>query len=167
MEHSRIDLISQTLPRSFRGYSCLEVDRLLQDLSDALSRMSEEKVSLAKRAAQLEEALAQHRQREVALQEALVAAQRAGESMKTAAQKEAQLILDTANNRAESLLSNAVLRLARLMEEVAEAKKAKAQFELKLRSVIEGHLRLMELDRQESASLEAATAKLTNRLTDT
>ena len=163
MTFSRIDLMGQSLPKAFRGYACTEVDRLLQDLSASLARMSEEKLTLANRLAQQEEALAQHRQREVALQQALVAAQRISEDIRDSAQKEAQRIMDTAYARAESILANAHLRLARVMEEVADAKKAKAQFELKLRSVIEGHLRLMELDRQESASLDAAAAKLANR----
>ncbi len=160
MYTGRIEFMNHALPRALFGYSRPHVDSLLQDLSASLARLSEEKLDLAKRAGRLEEALAEYRQREIALREALIATRRTSEDIKAAAQKEAQLVLDTANSRAESLLNNANLRLARVMEEAAEAQKAKARFELKLRSVIEGHLRLMELDRQESASLDAAVAKL-------
>ena len=157
---SRIDLVNRAIPRVFRGYDCLQVDRLLQDLSDALGRATDDKVALNARVQDLEARLAEHKEREEALQDALVASRRVGDDIRDAAQKEAQLILETARVKADGLLQNANLRLARIMEEVAAAKKAKVHFEMKLRAVIDDHLRLLELDRQESASLEAAMTKL-------
>lgn len=87
MPMNRLDLMGQALPRAFRGYARGDVDRLLQDLSDSLARLSEEKLALAARVARLEETLAEHRQREVALQEALGAARSMGDTIKDTAQK--------------------------------------------------------------------------------
>ena len=88
------------------------------------------------------------------------------EEVKSSAQREAQLIIDSAQNRAENLTNQANLRLARILDEISEARKLKAQFEFKVRSVIEGHLKLLELGQMEDARMERATAAL-NRRSDT
>lgn len=156
----RIDLGNRSIPRALFGYDRVQVDRLMQDLSDALGRITEEKVALSARVKVLESGLAEARERETALKDALSATSGASETIRSAAQKEAQLILETARLKADGMVQNANARLVRLMEEAADAKKTKALFEMKLRAVIDDHLRLLSLNRQESASLEAAAHKL-------
>ncbi len=160
MPISRIDLINRSLPRAFRGYDVEATDRLVQDLSDALARASDEKVALMTRLADCEAKIAAYTQREASVHQALASGQRMGEALRASAQKEAMLILEKARIRADGLVQNANVRLARILEEVAEAQKAKVRFEAHLKRVIQDHLRLLELNRQESASLEDAHAKL-------
>lgn len=157
---NRIDRINKAIPRRLFGYGRTQVDRLMQDLSDALARMTEEKVALSSRVKELEARIAEMKDRESALQSALASPRRIDDDIRATAQKEAQVILETARVKADGLLQNANLRLARLMEEAAEAKKAKVRFEMQIKSVITDHLRLLDLNRQESASLEAAARKL-------
>ncbi|SBW11125.1 DivIVA family protein [uncultured delta proteobacterium] len=157
---NRIDLINRAIPRAFFGYDRVQVDRLMQDLSDALAKVTEEKIALSARLREVETRYAAMQERETAMQEALVATKRMGDDIRATAQKEAQLILETARLKADGLLQNANARLARVMEEAAEAKKNKTLFEMKLRAVIDDHLRLLNMNRQESASLEAAAKKL-------
>lgn len=157
---NHIDLARPPIPKALFGYDRVRVDSLVQDLSDALARVTEEKVALAARAKELENCLAAMKSREAALRETLAAAQGMGETIRAAAQKEAQLVLETARLKADGMLQNANARLARIMEEAAAAKKNKALFEMKLKAVIDDHLRLLALNRQESESLEAATQKL-------
>ena len=157
---NRIDLVSRAIPRAMLGYSRAHVDRLMQDLSDALGRVTEEKVALAARLREVETRYAELKERETALQDTLVATRRMGDDIRGNAQKEAQLILETARVKADGLLQNANARLARIMEEAAAAQKAKALFEMKLKAIIDDHLRLLDFNRRESASLESATKKL-------
>lgn len=157
---NRIDLARPPIPKALFGYDRVRVDRLVQDLSDALARMTEEKVLLSARVKELEISLEAVKSRETVLQESLAAARGVGETIRAAAQKEAQLILETARLKADGMLQNANARLARIMEEAADAKKNKALFEMKLKAVIDDHLRLLTLNRRESESLEAATQKL-------
>lgn len=156
----RIDLGNRSIPRALFGYDRVQVDRLMQDLSDALGRITEEKVALSARVKALESDLAEARERETAMKEALSATSGVSEAIRSAAQKEAQLILETARLKADGMVRNAEARLARLMEEAADAKKTRVLFEMKLKAVIDDHLRLLSLNRQESASLEAAAQKL-------
>lgn len=156
----RIDLGNRSIPRALFGYDRTQIDRLMQDLSDALGRVTEEKITLSARVKELESALAEAKEREAALKDALSATSCAGDVIRSAARKEAELILETARLKADRMVQNADARLARLVEEAADAKKTKALFEMKLKAVIDDHLRLLTLNRQESASLEAAARKM-------
>jgi len=163
MSVNRIDLLNHTFSRVLRGYNPEEVDSYLQDVADTMAQLGDERVRLANQVAQLEERLAAYVERENALRETLFAAQRMMEEIKFSAQKEAQLIIDAAQNRAENLTNQANLRLARILDEISEARKLKAQFEFKVRSVIEGHLKLLELGQVEDVRLERATVALNRR----
>lgn len=157
MAPSRIDLINRAIPKAFRGYDCLAVDRLVQDLSDALARATDERIVLTAKVHDLEARLAAHAEREASLQEALVAGRRMGEDIRETAQKEAQVILETARVKAEALLQNARLRLARAQEEATQARKAKLRFEMQLRAVIADHTRLLDLNGEENSGAPPAT----------
>jgi len=160
MTLSRIDLLNHSFSPAFRGYDRTEVDHLLQDVADALGRLNDEKVAMMNKVAALESRLAEFQQREVALRDTIMATKLLSDELKSTAQKEAQIILDTARAKAESLTNQGNMRLAQVMEEIAAAKKIKAQFDMKIRSVIEGHLRLLEFDRQEEARLDQAAQRL-------
>ena len=160
MAVNRIDLLNHTFSRALRGYDPEEVDNYLQDVADTLAQLGDERVRLANHVARLEERLAEYTEREGALHETLMASQRMMDDLKLSAQKEAQLIIESAQNRAENLTNQANLRLARILDEISEARKLKAQFEFKVRSVIEGHLRLLELGQMEDTRMERATAAL-------
>lgn len=160
----RIDLLNHTFSRALRGYATEEVDSFLQDAADAMAHLGDERVRLSNQVAQLESRLAEYTERESLLRESLISSQRMSEELKAAAQKEAQLIIEAAQNRAENLTNQANLRLARILDEISEARKLKAQFEFKVRSVIEGHLKLLELGQMEDQRMERATAALNRRL---
>lgn len=163
MAVNRIDILNHTFSRALRGYDPEEVDSFMQEMADTLARLGDERVRLGNQVAELERRLAEHADRENMLRETLLASQRMMEDLKNSAQKEAQLIIDSAHSRAENLTNQANLRLARILDEISEARKLKAQFEFKVRSVIEGHLKLLELGQMEDARMERATAALSRR----
>lgn len=156
----RINLLNHEFSRSLRGYDPTEVTDFLHDVESSLAQLSDEKVRLINRVNQLEELLKEYVERENVLRNTLVSTQKMAEDLKTTAQKEAQLIIGTAQSRAETLTSQAEMRLARILEDISEARKLKAQFEFKVRSVIEGHLKLLELGQVEDTRLEKATQNL-------
>lgn len=163
MAVNRIDLLNHSFSRSLRGYDPEEVDSFIQEVADSLARLGDERVRLTNLVARLEERLAEQSDRENALRESLISSQKMMEDLKTQAEREARLILETAQTRAENLTNQANLRLARILDEISEARKLKAQFEFKVRSVIEGHLKLLELGQMEDSRMERATAALNRR----
>lgn len=163
MAVSRIDILNQRFGRALRGYDTAEVDRFVQEVADTVGTLSEEKAALASRLAELEARLAEFRARETALRDTLMTTQKMSVDIKAGAQREAQLIIDAAHAKAENLLNQGNLRLARLHEEIATARKQKAQFEMRVRSVVEQHLALLDMSEQEDAALDAAAARAVAR----
>lgn len=168
MAINRIDLFNHTFSRTLRGYDPDEVDGFLQDVADSLARLGDERQRLTNLVADLEKRIVEQGEQEKALRDTLVASQKMVEEMKQAAQKEARLIVEAAQVRAENLTNQANMRLARILEETADARKTKMQFEFRLRSLVEGHLKLLEMDRREdevyleSAEKRAAQEALDN-----
>ena len=160
MTVSRIDILNQSFSRALRGYNVEEVDALLQEVADTLGSLSEERVKLENRVAVLEGKIAEYRERESALRDTLLATQRMVEAAKSSAQREAGLIVQAAQNRAETILAQAHGRLVHIQEAIFEAQKLRAQFNVKMRSVVEAHLKMLEMSAAEDAELEAAIAKL-------
>lgn len=160
MAVSRIDILNREFTRSLRGYNPEEVDNFLHDVADTLGRLGDEKVVLSSRVVQLEARLAEFEQQEAALRNTLLATQRMTEDLKSSAQREAQLIIDAARSRADNLLQQANQRLTRIFDEIAEAKKLKTQFEISVRSVVESHLKLLDMQRENEARLDAGVARL-------
>ncbi|BFR48805.1 DivIVA domain-containing protein [Nitratidesulfovibrio sp. HK-II] len=163
MSVSRIDLLNHSFSKSLRGYATEEVDRLMQEAADTIGRLSEEKAALAGQVAQLEARLAEFRERESTLRDTLMTTQRVTADLKASAQREAQLIIDAAHSKAENLINQGQLRLARIQEDIAEARKVKAQFEMKVRAVVEQHLRMLDMSREDDEALEAAAARIAGR----
>ncbi|MFV0421384.1 DivIVA domain-containing protein [Oleidesulfovibrio sp.] len=162
MAVSRIDILNQGFSKKMRGYDPAEVDRYMQDMADTIGRLGEDKSRLEARVADLEARLTEFREREAALRDTLIATQRMTEDMKTNAQREAQLIIDAAHAKAESLVNQGHIRLARLQEDILEAKKLRAQFEMKVRSVIDAHMQLLEMSYEEQ-KVAAAPAPMQER----
>jgi len=160
MTISKIDVLNNTFAKAFRGYNRSEVDRFMQEAAETLGILSEEKERLLEKIKTLEGILAEHRSREQTLRDTLVTTQRMIDDIKATAQKEAQLILDAANAKAENMLNQAHMRLAQLHDDLSELKRQRTQFEVKLRSILDAHMSLLEMDKGEQQALEAAESKV-------
>jgi cell division initiation protein len=157
---SKIDILNRSFSKSFRGYDRGEVDQALQEAAEAFGELSEERKQLNERVAALEQDLEEHRSREKTLRDTLVTTQKMIDDLKATAQKEAQLIIDAANSKADNMLNQAHMRLAQLHEDISELKKQRTQFEVKLRSILDTHMSLLEMDKQEREALEESENKL-------
>ncbi len=152
MSVSRIDVLNRSFAKSLRGYDTDEVDAFLQEIAETLGRLSEERTLLTNRVSLLEAELVSFRERESTLRDTLMTTQRMTEGLKATAQREAQVIVSEAQARAENIINQSGLKLARLQESILNAKKMKAQLSMRLRSVAEEHLRLLDMDREDDDS---------------
>lgn len=154
MSVSKIDILNHSFSRSLRGYYPREVDGYLQDVADTIGQLTEDRTNLANRMAILEAQLSEHKEREMTLRDTLITTQKLTDSLKAIAQKEAQLIVDAAHSKAESLMQQSNLKLAQLNESAAEVRKLKIQFEMRIRSMVDQHLKLLDMDGDEDNSLQ-------------
>lgn len=93
--------------RSLRGYDADQVDSFLDVVAERLEKLVREERSLRERVASLEEELQRYREREKALNDALLAAQELREEARTQAEREAELRIEEAEARAEKIVDSA------------------------------------------------------------
>lgn len=102
-----LDIRRQEFRRAMRGYEADAVEEFRARVADELERVIRERSVLEERLAALTDQLRSYRERERAMNEALVAAQQLREEMRGAAEREAQVILREAEVHAQRFLDEA------------------------------------------------------------
>lgn len=146
--------------RTFKGLDAKDVESFLQKVADQMSGLLKEIDELKRDLGERERQLGEHREREQTLKNTLISAQKTVEQMKLNAQKEAKLLVSEAEVKAERILNNAHNRLAQIHEDIAELKRQRTQFELKLRATIETYQKMLDMQKEEEAEAEGLESKL-------
>ncbi|MGE4299827.1 MAG: DivIVA domain-containing protein [Desulfovibrionaceae bacterium] len=160
MTVSRIDIVNKSFGKRLRGYDVTQVDFFMQEVAETVGKLAEERKLLLARITDLEASLEEHRGRERTLRDTLVTTQKMTDELKATAQREAQLIIDAANAKSDSLLNHAHMRVAQVHEDISDLKRIRAQFDMKVRSVIDSYLALLDMGQKEEEELDAAESKV-------
>lgn len=123
-----------------------DVDAFLQivaaEMESLIRENSELKEQSRKTALQVDELS----QREVSLRETMLAAQKITEEMKANAQREAKLLISEAELKGERIVADAENRLVQLNNQIHEIRRQKLQFEVNLKSLLDGHLKMLTIE---------------------
>jgi cell division initiation protein len=145
-----LDVRRQEFRRSLRGYEPLGVEDFRMRVADELERVLREKSVLEERVAALTEQLRVFRERETAMNEALVAAQQLREETRSAAEREAQVIIREAEAEGRRQLDVAQRGEQDAHERLAEVQRQFAGYLAGFRALLErqlAELRALEGDR--------------------
>ena len=144
-----LDIRKQEFRKTLRGYDTLGVEDFQMRVADALERAMRERQVLEERVSALTEQLRVFREREKAMNEALVAAQQLREATHVAAQREAQVVLREAEAEARRVLDAAGAAKADVERQAAEVQRQYQQYVGGFRALLERQLaELRALDGQ-------------------
>jgi cell division initiation protein len=160
MKLTPLDIQQQEFRTRFRGFDVREVDTFLERIADAFESLQRENNHLREEIKRLQMENQAHREREESFKRAMLNSQKVLEQMKQNARKSAELVVAEAEVKAEKLLSRAQNRLSQLHEDIAELKRQRSQIEVQIRSVIEGHAKLLDIRKEESGIREEEDGKL-------
>ena len=128
------------------GIDAEDVDAFLQLVSQSMEDLIRENSALKERGQEINTAMDEMRQREVALRETMLAAQKITEEMKANAQKEAAMIVSEAELKGERIVADAEQRLVQLNNQIRDLRREKVQFENALKSLLDAHYKLLALN---------------------
>lgn len=152
MKITPLDVDQQQFQRVFRGCDPEEVHRFLDLVSREMEELIRENNQLKEDLRRRDQQIAEFRQHESQLREALVSAGRMTDEIKEGARKEAELITAEAELRAEKIVAAAHEKVVRLTDETNDLRLQKARLVAELRAIVEGHGRLLDtlegLDRE-------------------
>lgn len=149
MNISPLDIRQKQFSTGFRGFNISEVDNFLEEVTSEMEALIRENESLKEQNAALEAQLVEFRQTEKSLRDTLMAAQKMSDDLKAAAEKESRLKMKEAEMDAEKIVRDARIKLAKTEEDIAELNRIKERFRMKVRGIIEDHLKMLAYDQED------------------
>ncbi|RLB08504.1 MAG: DivIVA domain-containing protein [Deltaproteobacteria bacterium] len=154
------DIEEKKFRKCFRGLDEHEVKAFLSQISAQLAELISENKKLKTELREKETIIKEYKERENLLRNTLVSAQQSAEQIRANAEKEAQIIIAEAELEAERILNKTQHRLAQIHEDIIELKRQRTQLEVRLRSTIESHLKMLDLEKKESIESDDLEEKI-------
>ncbi len=155
-----LDIQQQQFQVRFRGFDVREVDRFLEQVSEAFASVQNDSKNLKEEIRRLKLENQGYKEREETFKRAMLNSQTVLEQMKDNARKSAEVIIADAEVKAEKILNRAHNRLSQLHEDIAELKRQRMQIEVQIRSVIEAHSKLLEIGKESMEAMDESDDKV-------
>ena len=139
-----LDVRRYDFGRSLRGYDPVRVDQFREQVAEEMERLSRISQELDSKARSFHEQLRAYRERDKALNEALVSAQQLRSEMREQAEREAQLIVREAQQEGEKLIEAARGDVRKMRAELETLDRSRRAFMSQLRSLISRQLSELE-----------------------
>ncbi len=149
MRITPLDIRQKEFKTSFKGYNIKEVQDFLLEFANELEDLDGEFNQLKEEKEQLLTELNDYRSFDHKLKETLLAAQHMSDDLKENAEKEAQLIVRDAKLQAEEIHRQTRVSLEKMEKNIEDLKSQKKNFQTKLKSLVESHLKLLEANAAE------------------
>ncbi|HBG92256.1 MAG: hypothetical protein A2X54_00850 [Nitrospirae bacterium GWF2_44_13] len=148
MRITPLDIQQKQFPMKFRGFDVEEVYAFLEVVREEMEDILRENASLKEAIQRAENQIKDFKDMESTLRETLMTAQNMVEDYKTNARKEAELLVREAEMRAETLLRDAQEKVIKIHEDIVDLKGIRRHFKEELKRLIEGHLKMLEFDKE-------------------
>lgn len=135
-----VDVRRYDFGTAMRGYDRARVDQFRDQVADELERLTRAVNDLDGKARAMAEQLKVYRERDKALNEALISAQQIREEMKQQAQREADLLMREAQAKAAEMHEDSRAQMAGLRADIEALDRARRGYLAQLRALAERHL---------------------------
>jgi len=146
-----LDVRRYDFGRAMRGYDPARVERFREQVAEELERLTRQTVDLDSKAKSFHEQLRAFRERDKALNDALVSAQQLRNEIRESADREASLIVREARATGERELEEIRAEIRRLEMHLTELERARRAHLAQLRQMAERQLAEVAAAEQESA----------------
>ncbi len=160
------EILEKEFSTRFRGYNPEEVDAFLEEVSEELATVIQERNALRDQVASYKARIEEINQKEEEFRQALTSAHKLAEEMKEQSAREADLILERAKLDAERIVEDAHHEALRLEERIRSLRRLQREAIYKIRATIEGYLNILDEellppeDVDEKLSLVASEARM-------
>jgi cell division initiation protein len=136
-EFAPMDILGKKFNKKLHGYAELEVHEYLTELARVVEGLLRERGELKQRVHHMEQELSAFRERESALKEALVAAQRSAETTIEVARAEGQRIVGEGHGLAERLVEEANQRARNIETIISDLRNRRREVRSELNRIVE------------------------------
>ncbi|MBL0376730.1 MULTISPECIES: DivIVA domain-containing protein [unclassified Staphylococcus] len=140
------EIKNKSFTRVKTGFEPSEVDSYLEQLSNEIERLKEDKAQLEKVVEDKETNIQSYKDVHQSVSDALVQAKQAGEETKAAANKDAEATIAKAKSEADRIVNDAVEKARRLSFQTEDMKRQSKIFRSRFRMLVEAQLDLLKND---------------------
>jgi cell division initiation protein len=144
MKLTPLDIKKQEFKKVLRGYDPVEVDSFLDMMSNEFADLLKQCKDMNQQLVEFDTQLRDYRQMEKTLQQTLMQAQEASGRSIENSRKEAQLIIQEAELKANQLLDRARMDLLRTKEEISNLRSKKESIVSRLKVLLNSELELIK-----------------------
>ena len=138
------EIKNKTFTNARNGFEPTEVESYLEQLSNEIERLKEDKVQLEKVIEDKESNIQSYKDVHQSVSDALIQAKQAGEETKAAASKDAEAIVSKAKAEADRIVNDAVEKARRLSFQTEDMKRQSKIFRSRFRMLVEAQLDLLK-----------------------
>ena len=154
-----LDIRRYDFGNALRGYDRARVDQFREQVANEVERLARQCKSLEGKAQGFHEQLRAFRERDKAINEALISAQQLRSEMREQAEREGQLIIREAKAEAERIVSAATNEIRRVEGDLEALVRQRRAFLAQLRTMVERHLSEIEAAESSAATDVAPRVK--------
>ncbi len=148
MRITPLDIQQKQFAQKFRGFDMEEVDSFLELLREEMEELLRENANLREESRRFEKQLKEYKNIETTLRDTLVKTQEIVEEYRVTAKKDSELMRKEAELDAEKLVRDAHEKVIKIHEDITDLKGIRRHFKEELRRLIEGHLTMIEFDKE-------------------
>ncbi|MCP4895762.1 MAG: DivIVA domain-containing protein [bacterium] len=137
VELSPLDILAKSFDQKWRGYDQQQVHEFLSQVAARLEELLRERGEMKQQLVKVEQDMAQFKERESALQDALIAAQKSAEHTLEGAREDAQRIIDDGHTLANSLVEDAHARARKIELVISDLRSRRREARSELRRLVE------------------------------
>ncbi len=138
------DLSNKKFTRSVLGYDPVEVTNFLRDMSLEIDRLYKERTMLKEMIRERDVSLLNYKEKDKTLKDTLEVAKEMSKKLKSDTNREARLIINDAEQKADIIMREARDSLKDIYREINTLRKSKIQIETNLRALLHAHLSLLD-----------------------
>jgi cell division initiation protein len=157
MRMTPLDIQQMVFKVAFRGYDKEEVNRFLEELAQTVESLNRDYAIQRERIVFLEQQLTELKRTEATLSSTLLSAQSLAEDVKRNAQREADLVIKEAEQKAGEMIHQARVELTDTQRDLTALQKQRVLMVERLRASLRMFERMLEVEEHE-AFHDAATA---------
>lgn len=138
------EIKNKTFTNARNGFEPTEVESYLEQLSNEIERLKEDKAQLEKVIEDKESNIQSYKEVHQSVSDALIHAKQAGEETKAAATKDAEATVSKAKAEADRIVNDAVEKARRLSFQTEDMKRQSKIFRSRFRMLVEAQLDLLK-----------------------
>lgn len=139
-----MDIHTKEFETGFRGYDKEAVNAFMAELVHDYETLYRDNREMTDKIEQLEKRIAQYEKMEATMNDALVLAQETGENVKNSARKEADLIIQEAEQQRRQIIAEAERQLREGCEKYAVIRNEVAVFKARMESLLNSQMQMVD-----------------------